>query len=124
MTSSMPTYSRILSCAERLRELWDPEVERCGTLTKGLKITEVENLAEDPANQFKMTMAQIEKGFATWHSHPRNDANLSMADWTFFLSWPEKLHFIVHSGEVRLYYVEDGIVYQVDDEEEYNGIAT
>jgi proteasome lid subunit RPN8/RPN11 len=44
---------------------------------------------------------------ATWHTHPTEDANLSVLDWMSFVSRPELLHFIVSKDEIRGYSVNE-----------------
>lgn len=116
----MLTYSEILSFKEQLRGFWDPKAERCGIITVNQEIREVANQAEDPENTFAFRLEDLEDGvIATWHSHPKTSANLSIADYRFYQSWPEFIHFIVGVDEVRCYQVHDGIVYCVDEEADY-----
>lgn len=121
----MLTYSEILSFKKRLRAFWAPEVERCGTVDVNREIIEVSNRSEDPKNTFAFQIEDLENGVkATWHSHPTTTANLSIDDYRFFQSWPEMIHFVVGVDEVRCYQVHDGIVYCVDDEEDYTSWQT
>jgi proteasome lid subunit RPN8/RPN11 len=116
----MLTYSEILSSKELLRGCWDPVVERCGTITN-LEVIEVLNRAQDPKNTFAFQIEDLENGAqATWHSHPVTSANLSIDDHRFFQSWPEMIHFVIGVDEIRCYQVQDGIVYNVEDEEDYS----
>ena len=117
----MLTFSELETFKTRLEGFWEPGEERCGIVDLNLEIVEVQNRAEDPENTFAFQLEDLENGAkATWHTHPSTSANLSIPDYRFFQSWPEMLHFIVGAEEVRCYQVLDGIVYCVEDEEDYS----
>ena len=117
----MLTFSEIQSFSIRLRGYWAPDVERCGVISRNLRIREVQNRSEDPKNTFAFQLKDLENGVkATWHSHPVTTANLSIDDYRFFQAWPEMLHFIIGVDGVRCYQVHDGIVYYVEDEADYS----
>jgi proteasome lid subunit RPN8/RPN11 len=115
----MLTFSEIQNTKKLLTAFWSPNVERCGTINPD--IVEQTNLAEDPQNFFQLAMEDLspEVVLASWHSHPVTSANLSIEDYRFFQSWPKLFHFIIGVDEVRCYQVLDGIVYCVEEKEDY-----
>lgn len=95
-------------------------MELCGTILPDREIRDCKNLSTEPNRTFQFQLEDLEGQLASWHSHPTGyNANLSIEDYGFFVSWPELLHFIVASDEVRCYTVEKGIVYLVDEEKDY-----
>lgn len=50
------------------------------------------------------------KAFATWHTHPRKDANLTVPDNEMFLRYPELEHYIIGTDGIRRYLVKNGRV--------------
>ena len=116
----MLSYSKIQDFRKQLRGYWDLEVERCGLVDVNLELVEVKNQSKNPEFTFAFLFEDLDNdSVATWHSHPKTSANLSIDDLRFFQSWPEKIHFIVGSDEVRCYQVQNGIVFCVDDEADY-----
>jgi|HigsolmetaAR201D_1030396.scaffolds.fasta_scaffold33936_2 Predicted metal-dependent protease of the PAD1/JAB1 superfamily len=99
---------------EQLKEKYDPKVERVGFILKNGEIVEVENVCPEPEEGFDVKGEDIlkygEDAYATWHTHPTSDCNLSMNDYETFLNWPELEHFIVGTDGVRRYIIEDGEV--------------
>lgn len=104
---------------DSLQTWWRPGDERCGIIDlKGL-IVEKKNWAEDCSHYFTFELSDLKDVQATWHTHPENvTANLSIADHGFFKSWVHLTHFIVSSTEVRCYIVLNGLVYQIDEDED------
>lgn len=100
-----------------MRPFSTKEREICGIITTDGEIVEVTNLADDPM-KFEFEEGVLETAIASWHTHIYGDANLSLADYYFFKSWPKLSHFIVHNGEVRCYVVEDQSVYSIDEAED------
>lgn len=97
-----------------LLERWNAQVERCGFVLLDGEVVEVTNSHPDPASGFRMAAEDWERYrtliAATWHTHPRTGANLSMVDYCLFLSQPEWAHYVVSRDTVRCYYVEGGKV--------------
>lgn len=95
-----------------LQDKYDPKVERVGFVLKTGEIVEVENVCVNPEEGFDVKGEDILKyalhAYATWHTHPKSDNNLSANDYETFLSWPDLDHFIVGTDGVRRYVVEDG----------------
>ena len=83
----MFTYTEIQKFKKPLAEFWDPEVERCGIITAEGEIVEKTNRAADPARFFEFSIEDLEGAVATWHTHPKSSANLSIDDYRFFQSW-------------------------------------
>lgn len=75
------------------------------------EIQEVPNLAEHPEDQFVFPEGVLDDAYATWHTHPLTSANLSIADFHFFKSWSNQLHFIISNNEVRCYIdIQDNLI--------------
>lgn len=87
-------------------------VERCGVILSTGKIIECKNIAEEPENSFEIGPEDMirEGVVATWHTHPRTSANLSVDDYAGFLNWPNLTHYIVSREAVRAYTVLHGMV--------------
>jgi proteasome lid subunit RPN8/RPN11 len=115
----MHTFSEIQNFKTPLRELWETGNERCGIITEAGEIIEKTNISMDPEHQFEFALEDLDGAYATWHTHPKTDANLSIADYWFFKSWPSKSHFIITLTEVRCFLTAQGIVYFVDEEEDH-----
>lgn len=102
-----------------LTDYWNPSVERCGFVLKDGSFVELINTHEDTQNGFRINSADIlkyeETVAATWHTHPRTSANLSLEDYKCFLAWPNWYHFIVTRDTVQGYYVEQNRVLIHDD---------
>lgn len=97
-----------------LLDFYDGDHERVGFVLKSGKIVECQNIAEDPANAFKVSAEEImlhaDKAIATWHTHPNADNNLSANDYEMFVNWGDLDHYIVGTDGVRHYQVHDGDV--------------
>ena len=96
--------------------------ERCGLILKDGSIVEIENVAEDKVNSYRMNpvgvLPFVDDLAGTWHTHPEGDPNLSGEDYSGFLAWPELEHSIIghRNGQVVVtrYRVQDGLVVQCD----------
>lgn len=84
---------------KKLSDLWNDKAERCGFILKSGEIVEVDNIAEDPKNEFEVSESDFEKYYedtvASWHSHTDDFSNLSLSDYYTFLALPEWDHWIV-----------------------------
>lgn len=104
-----------------LKKLWLYGPERVGLVLDDNCIIELDNIDPDPYNAFSVTTEQFDKYqgriVATWHTHPKTSANLSVEDYHCFRAWPDWFHYIVAEDEIRCYYTKEQIVYLVDDEE-------
>lgn len=98
---------------------WNPEVELCGVIDLQGDIVECVNLARYPQDAFQFEEEDLQGVAASWHSHPKTSANLSIQDFYFFKSWPSILHFVIASSEVRCFAVLNGTVYLLDQEEDH-----
>ena len=116
----MLTYSEIQSFKQQLKSKWHPTTEKCGTISDTGEVIDCVNLARDPENFFEFSLEDLEGVSATWHTHPSPSSNLSIDDYRFFQSWPNQLHFIISSEQVWCYQVAEGLVYLVEDEEDYS----
>jgi proteasome lid subunit RPN8/RPN11 len=98
------------------RSYWNDKIERCGFVLTSGEIVEVENIADDPEDNFEISYDDIDKYedriAASWHSHPRGTANLSQSDYELFSQVPEWQHIIISKDEVTNYYVEGHSVYR------------
>ena len=75
-----------------MRKFWVNTVERCGLLLDGGKIVELKNTSDTPGHNFLVDGKDFERHegiVATWHTHPRTSANLSVMDWAMFKQFPE-----------------------------------
>jgi proteasome lid subunit RPN8/RPN11 len=96
----------------------DDTEERCGLILKDGTIVEIDNVAEDRTNSYRMKAEDVvfflPNTVATWHTHPDTDPNLSGEDYAGFLAWPDLRHHIIgrRNGAVvtTTYEVEDGLV--------------
>lgn len=79
-------------------------------------LIEVPNISPHPENSFMVQGADILKyalsgeAIATWHTHPKKDANLTVEDHEMFLNYPDLEHYIVGTDGVRSYVVKNGRV--------------
>lgn len=91
------------------------ELERVGFILKDGSVIEVPNIlsSEDEfqvAGQHIMEYVISGKAIATWHTHPKKDANLTIQDHEMFLRYPELDHYILGTDGLRKYYVRNGKV--------------
>ena len=115
----MLKYSEIAECENRLKSWWQPETERVGVILPSLDIVEVQNLADDPTDNFRIKEEDLKGAVATWHTHPSGHPNLSISDYYFFRHWSDLAHFILGSTKSRCYVVSNNHVFQVDEEADY-----
>lgn len=98
----------------------DEGPERVGVILNAGEVVEVTNRASDPFNTFSIDPDWLRTHeseiVATWHTHPNSPANLSFADYTTFLAWPQFDHYIVGSDVTLRFYVEENIVYCGEEE--------
>lgn len=74
---------------------------------------ELTNLADDHLDSYAAEWAETtppEAVASTWHTHPNGSANLSVADWKTFVSYPAMEHIIIGTDGVRFYGVHNGAV--------------
>jgi len=114
----MLTFSEIQKFKKKLRDRWDPQIELCGVISPKKRVRQTKNLSDTPESTFLFDGKDLEGAIASWHSHPDGTANLSIADYRFFQSWPNQAHFIISSDEVRCYTVEKGLVYFIEQEKD------
>jgi proteasome lid subunit RPN8/RPN11 len=92
--------------------------ERCGFVMPDGSLVEVENIAHEPEEGFEMSgeaiLEHLETAIGTWHTHPGETANLSMADYRAFLNFPNWRHFIIGADGIMEFYIEDGAVLCVE----------
>lgn len=83
--------------------------ERIGFI-KGDNVIEVQNTAVKPDLGFEVSGEDIKLFmsdplyWATWHTHPNQNSNISGKDYELVNTWPNTIHFIVGSDGVRAYY--------------------
>lgn len=106
------TKDEIHSVKKALKDFYAPDgPERVGFIGQQNNIMEVPNSSKTPMEGFivdpKDTIAALDKGaWATWHTHPNQDANLSGEDHRMFVSLPYMTHFIIGSDGVKAYYYD------------------
>ena len=92
-------------------------VEKCGLVLLDGTILETENTHSSPEEGFripaKLLVEHEDNLYGTWHTHPRDTANLSQADYAGFNQWPRLRHFIIGIDGVRCFTVEDGLIVEV-----------
>ena len=72
-------------------------------------IIEVRNAAENPVLGFFIGPEDVLKhteemnAWASWHTHPSQNSNLSGEDHKMFVQWPDLYHFIIGSDSVKCY---------------------
>ena len=82
----------------QLLDLYEPThpQERCGLITKGGKLVEIDNIHDTPELGYRMdpkqVLAHLDDAIATWHTHPDSDPNLSQEDYAGFSQWPRLKH--------------------------------
>lgn len=87
----------------------DEGIERVGFIKGEHNIVEVKNNCDKPMDGFKVSTQDLithtEDGtcWATWHTHPKDDANLSGEDYRSFKSYPDYTHFIIGKDGVRAF---------------------
>lgn len=103
---------------ELLQKLWSYSPEQCGLILNDNSIVPLRNIHPDPWHNFQIDPKELEEHRlniqATWHTHPKTTANLSVEDYRLFQQLPAWYHYIVSRDEVRCYYVTDRVVYLYD----------
>ena len=91
--------------------------EKCGLILLDGTIIEVENVHPEPERGFKIPAAKLAEYdddlYGTWHTHPRDTANLSEEDYKGFSQWADLRHFIIGIDGVRCFELEAGLVVEV-----------
>lgn len=106
------TKNDIETLKKVLKQFYAPDgPERVGFIGKKNSIIEVKNVSQKPEDGFLVapedTIKCIEKGaWASWHTHPGQDSNLSGEDHKMFMNWPYMTHFIIGSDKVKAYYYD------------------
>lgn len=82
--------------------------ERCGFITeKG--ISEAKNIAAEPLEGFQIAGEEIieyvenQSAWATWHTHPSVDCNLSGRDHAMFKMWSNLYHFVIGKDGIKCF---------------------
>lgn len=102
-----------------LCEYWNPLVERCGLVLDDDTVIEIPNTAATPENDFSFPRSYFDHYsgcVATWHTHPKNDPNLSIQDYKVFLTQPNLFHYIATDGIVWGFYVRNNKVFLYEDD--------
>ncbi len=92
--------------------------EQCGLITSKGQLLFCTNIHENPLGGYRMDPEQAlaalqgHEIFATFHTHPGADCNLSQEDYAGFTLWPDLIHFIVGTDGVKRYWFDDGILMQ------------
>lgn len=100
----------------------DNSPERVGYIKGKNEVIEVKNISNIPYESFAVSGEDIlkytsdDKVWATWHTHPKEDSNLSGEDYVAFMNFPELLHFVIGHDGVTVYKVnsEKNIILKVD----------
>lgn len=74
---------------------------------------ECKNVCENPDQGFELSFEDLMKldnqdSIGTFHTHPKQDANLSYEDYESFLGYPRLTHFIIGKDGVKSYKVIEG----------------
>lgn len=96
----------------------DSGPERIGFVLDDGKIVECENIHPEPEQGFEFRAEDLiefeNRAVASWHTHPNQDSNLSMSDYSGFRHWPKLKHYVIGNDGIRCFKVERGKV--VEDE--------
>lgn len=100
--------------AFKLLQFWIPTTERFGLVLQGGETVELKNHSRNPSETALIAQSDIDawgdKTVATWHTHPKDNVNLSATDYQMFLGLPHLQHYIVASKRVRLFVVRNNKV--------------
>lgn len=80
-------------------------------------IVELPNLSPTPNLTFAVeeeAVTSLVTAVAMWHTHPKNNVNLSVNDYKVFVSLPKLTHYIVTESRVRSFIVQNGRAYLHD----------
>lgn len=86
--------------------------ERAGVVTKK-GIEEFENTSSLPREFFEFSEEDLKRlqdpdCVATWHTHPKTPANLTLADYYAFIKYPHLKHYIVGTDGIKCYAMRNG----------------
>ncbi len=100
---------------DELQKLWGYCPEKCGLILSDNTIITLENIHPNPWDNFEIdpqALVEFEgKIAATWHTHPKTSANLSVEDYRLFQQLPDWYHYIIARDEVRCYYTQNNTVF-------------
>ncbi len=100
--SSAALYSQLLA-------QWNPFTERFGLVLDDWSIVEFSNQSPTPNLDLVVDRAAVAphlpRAIATWHTHPKNNVNLSSADYAMFLTLPGLTHYIATETRLRAFRV-------------------
>lgn len=78
-------------------------------------VVELKNHSPTPDRNLLIARAEVDElvkyAYASWHTHPANNVNLSGTDYRMFQSLPSLKHFIVTETRVRCFSVRNNKVY-------------
>jgi len=98
-----------------LNDAWNPVIECCGIILRDFTLVPLQNHSSTPELNFIMKWEDYEpyrdQIIATWHTHPHESANLSVADYLMFKSNPEWRHFIVARDIIWAYSTRNSRVF-------------
>lgn len=83
--------------------------ERVGFI-KGQSVIEVQNVSIKPDLGFEVSGQDIQtfmsdsEYWATWHTHPNQNSNISGKDYELVKNWPRSIHFIIGNDGVRAFH--------------------
>lgn len=104
------TSQQLSNVKSVLKELYNKEgPERVGYIHDMNHIVEVKNVSPAPNEGFFVSPEDIiantetKQAWASWHTHPNQDANLSGEDHKMFIQWPDLIHFIIGNDGVRAF---------------------
>lgn len=88
--------------------------EACGIILKDGTVLDCENISEDPTQGFvipaTLMLEHEDNLFGTWHTHPGQNANLSMTDDAGFKNWSNLKHFIIGTDGIRCFAVKGELI--------------
>lgn len=94
------------------------EKEKVGFVLKNGDIVELANICDNPVEGFVIKADDMlkyeDQVVATWHTHPKASANLSVGDYLSFRNYPKLRHYIVGTDGVFEYAVRGKAVVVVD----------
>lgn len=93
------------------------EQEKCGIILLDGTLIDCENTHVSPTEGFripaKLLVQHEDDLYGTWHTHPKDSANLSQEDYRGFTQWPRLRHFIIGIDGVRCFTVDDDLIIEV-----------